>query len=333
MALRKSISLALLLLAASAAAFQLQPTCQPRRLDLCSRQHHHVPALHMRSSSSTSSTPVVADEMMAWLTRHGAALDGVSLETGGTAQGLGIMATRDLRIGHQALLVPRCAQLHADAEGLHAVSRELGRQAANVLSKHSEEGALAAALLSELSLLEGNACKWQRRDSEACVDTESLRNNYYGPYLESLPTLKELPQPAWMWEDGELLLVPLLVADAQALRQQIDTEYQELRKAGVTRPASGEVITEELWQYARALVMSRSLDIGVGLAMVPGIEAANHSNDALFEVFVDDEGELGGGAHSAVLLVDKDVAAGEEVFISYGHKSNQDLLLYYGFGL
>ena len=45
------------------------------------------------------------------------------------------------------------------------------------------------------------------------------------------------------------------------------------------------------------------------------------------------QGDLGAGEQSAVLLVDRDVAPSEEVFISYGEKSNHELLLYYGFSL
>jgi hypothetical protein len=35
----------------------------------------------------------------------------------------------------------------------------------------------------------------------------------------------------------------------------------------------------------------------------------------------------------AVLLVDRDLEAGEEVFLKYGDKTNHDLLLFYGFTL
>ena len=62
-------------------------------------------------------------------------------------------------------------------------------------------------------------------------------------------------------------------------------------------------MTAELWNYARAQIMSRSFDVGTGLAMIPGIDKVNHDGEALLELFVDEEGQEGGGAGSAGVCV------------------------------
>ena len=56
--------------------------------------------------------------------------------------------------------------------------------------------------------------------------------------------------------------------------------------AQATQLASGEHATEQLWRYARALVMSRSFRVcGGGLAMIPGIDIANTRRGAPFGMF------------------------------------------------
>lgn len=280
---------------------------------------------------------------MAWLAANGAVLDGVELAAS-PLQGLGVMATRGLEVGHAAVLVPRRAQLRADSGELHATSHRLAADAAALLHASSspavagkfEEGALAAALLSELSLLRGESCKWTREGgADEGAPAADATPSHYAAYLETLPAMAEMPAAAWLWAEERLeqQATAALAAEATALRRQVEAEFDILAQAGTTRLASGEMMTQEQWLWARALIMSRCLDVFTGLAMLPGIECANHREDAMFEVFVDEEGDLGAGEQSAVLLVDRDVAPSEEVFISYGEKSNHELLLYYGFSL
>ena len=85
---------------------------------------------------------VKAVPLMQWLKAQGAVIDGVSLETSpiGADAGLGVVATKRLEIGHQALNVPLRAQLRVDSEGLHPVSMELAEQAAGTC-QHSEQSA------------------------------------------------------------------------------------------------------------------------------------------------------------------------------------------------
>ena len=66
-----------------------------------------------------------AHDLMEWLRGRGANLDGVTLRKSplGARAGLGVVATEQLESGHQALYIPRRAQLHADSQELHIASR------------------------------------------------------------------------------------------------------------------------------------------------------------------------------------------------------------------
>ena len=140
------------------------------------------------------------------------------------------------------------------------------------------------ALLSEVSLVHGNSSKCK---AEGHANTPS----HFAAYLESLPSMADMPRAAWLWEDDRLEteVSAELAADARALRLQVGNEYLALAEAGVTVLASGETMSEEQWVWGRAIVMSRAVDVLSGLALVPGIDCVNHSEEALFEIFVDDE--------------------------------------------
>ena len=254
-------------------------------------------ALHIRRDRPLRAMPAEActlaraEALMLWLDENGAMLDGMSIEAS-PLHGLGAIATRSLEVGHAALLVPRHAQLLADSDALHTISGQLAERAAKLLcssasptvSAKFEESSLAVALLSEVSLVHGNSSKCK---AEGHANTPS----HFAAYLESLPSMADMPRAAWLWEDDRLEteVSAELAADARALRLQVGNEYLALAEAGVTVLASGETMSEEQWVWGRAIVMSRAVDVLSGLALVPGIDCVNHSEEALFEIFVDDE--------------------------------------------
>ena len=257
------------------------------------------PAAARPATTPSTGAAASARELMAWLAANGAVLDGVELAAS-PLQGLGVMATRGLEVGHAAVLVPRRAQLRADSDELHATSHRLAADAAALLHASSspavagkfEEGALAAALLSELSLLRGESCKWTREGgADEGAPAADATPSHYAAYLETLPAMAEMPAAAWLWAEERLeqQATAALAAEATALRRQVEAEFDILAQAGTTRLASGEMMTQEQWLWARALIMSRCLDVFTGLAMLPGIECANHREDAMLEVFVDEE--------------------------------------------
>jgi hypothetical protein len=191
-------------------------------------------------------------------------LDGISIEAS-PLHGLGAIATRSLEVGHAALLVPRHAQLLADSEALHTISGQLAERVAKLLCSSAspavaakfEESSLAVALLSEVSLMQGN---------KGTADEQS----HFAAYLESLPSMKDMSRAAWLWEDDRLEteVSTELTADARALRLQVGNEYLALAEAGATVLASGETMTEDQWLWGRAIVMSRGVDVFSGLALV-----------------------------------------------------------------
>ena len=176
------------------------------------RAKHAVPAAAASSAASSSAAAAGqqarVEAQMAWLAAHGVVLDGVTLEVS-PLQGLGVVATRDLGVGDAAILVPRAAQLFAESEALHPTSRCLAEKAAARLGASSspsvaakfEEGALAAALVSEASLLRGGAGTREPGGAESENDGAL---SHFAAYLESLPRLSEMSGPAWLWEDERL---------------------------------------------------------------------------------------------------------------------------------
>ena len=171
------------------------------------RAKHAVPAA-AASSAAMAGQQARVEAQMAWLAAHGVVLDGVTLEVS-PLQGLGVVATRDLGVGDAAILVPRAAQLFAESEALHPTSRCLAEKAAARLGASSspsvaakfEEGALAAALVSEASLLRGGAGTREPGGAESENDGAL---SHFAAYLESLPRLSEMSGPAWLWEDERL---------------------------------------------------------------------------------------------------------------------------------
>ena len=209
-----------------------------------------------------------AEALMMWLDENGAVLDGISIEAS-PMHGLGAIATRSLEVGHVALLVPRHAQLLADSEALHTISGQLAERVAELLCSSAspavaakfEESSLAMALLSEVSLMQGNS-----RKCRGAADGPS----HFAAYLESLPSMKDMSRAAWLWETDRLEaeVSTELASDARALRLQVGNEYLALAEAGATVLASGETMTEEQWLWGRAIVMSRGVDVFSGLALV-----------------------------------------------------------------
>ena len=288
-----------------------------------------------------------AHDLMEWLRGRGANLDGVTLRKSplGARAGLGVVATEPLESGHQALYIPRRAQLHADSQELHIASRGFAASTDALLG--AADASLAAALLSELSLLRGCSSKWQReagRDGE----NHAVASSYYDGYLQALPSPNSMPRAAWLWDPAELESAgsAVLARDAEELRRQIDAEFNVLTESQATQLASGEHATEQLWRYARALVMSRSFRVcGGGLAMIPGIDIANTRRGAPFGMFYYCSKGLAMASFSStgrlsiastgvgVLWCDRDVVPGDELFNCYGQESNHELLLQHGFAL
>lgn len=184
----------------------------------------------------------------------------------------------------------------------------------------------------------------------------------FAPYLTALPREGAL-STSWLWAPAArvALLPPKHRADAEEIDSLAAHERAALlrasRRVAATAATEGGVaaaVTAALhgragrarWRWARACVYSRCFQMGGVIGLVPGCDAANHAEDKAFGI-VDDyrrggdsrpgagtgTGRRAAGGSGAMLLCDRDICPGDEIFNSYGQHSNGDLLLQYGFVL
>lgn len=172
--------------------------------------------------------------------------------------------------------------------------------------------------------------------SEAALGTDS----HFSAYIQALPPMDVLQKAGWLWpEDDQQQLLPLqMVNNAQALQSQIADEHATLSGMLPVVEALGgstAAFTLDDWMWAQAVCRSRAFPArdpdSVHVALIPGVDNANHSADAAFGAFLDnDTGDFGLVAGPGMLP--SGARAKGEVFYNYGkYLSNEDLLFYYGF--
>lgn len=98
--------------------------------------------------------------------------------------------------------------------------------------------------------------------------------------------------------------------------------------------------TFENWQWAFTMLFSRAIRLrnlqqGETLAMVPYADLINHSPFSQAYIDARESGDwlVKTGGEEVVLFADRSYRKMEQIYISYGPKSNADLLLLYGFAV
>ena len=115
-----------------------------------------------------------------------------------------------------------------------------------------------------------------------------------------------------------------------ARKQRILRFYENVVKSLIQRhpgkfPAEVFSLNEVAWAYA--IVMSRAYQLGNDqLVMVPMLDMFNHDNVATRFGVNSETGEF----H---IVAQEPVANGKEIFVSFGNKTNAELLSTYGFVL
>lgn len=156
-------------------------------------------------------------------------------------------------------------------------------------------------------------------------------------YFSSLP--KDIPLPTFLSDEEREMLTGTSLSDALnqklfSLQREFDyikerTESLEWCQKAWWNSENGHLTFND-WLLCDALYRSRALELpkGVGDAMVPVLDMANHSADdrynARFEV----------GEDGRILLVVRDgrqIQTGEEVCITYGCGGASEMIFSYGF--
>lgn len=173
------------------------------------------------------------------------------------------------------------------------------------------------------------------------------KKSWYQSYLEVLPRVDEV-NPTFLWSDEDLKFLegsPVISA-TKSLQLKLRIEYDTLLggEDGLcnTYPKifPKEVFTHEKWLWAFTQLFSRAVRLrstkqGETLALVPYADLINHSP---FSSAYLDAREIGSWlfteeAEEVILYADRSYRKMEQIYISYGPKSNADLLLLYGFAL
>ena len=172
-------------------------------------------------------------------------------------------------------------------------------------------------------------------------------DSFFAAYIGVLPEVEDV-NPTFTWKDEELdfLQGSPVIAATKSLQMKLKREYDDLvgGEGGLIEKFPDrfpkEHFTYDNWVWAFTMLFSRAirlrnLQVGERLAMVPYADLINHS--AFSQAFIDarESGDwlFKDGNEEIILYADRGYRQMEQVYISYGQKSNAELLLLYGFAL
>lgn len=157
----------------------------------------------------------------------------------------------------------------------------------------------------------------------------------WAPYLNILPTAEEVGQ-SFTWNDNELALLQgsEVVSTTRSFQAKLQAEFDALHKSVLASDAGKELkeaLTWDAFLWAMSMLFSRGIDLKKEqtLALVPYADLLNHSPYST-SYFMENDIPFS-SEKEVVLYADRNYACNDQVLISYGQKSNAELLLLYGF--
>ncbi|KAJ6848106.1 ribulose-1,5 bisphosphate carboxylase/oxygenase large subunit N-methyltransferase, chloroplastic [Iris pallida] len=245
-----------------------------------------------------------ASELQKWLSESGLPEQKMGIERVEVGE-RGLVALKNIRKGEKLLFVPPSLVISADSEWSCA-------EAGDVLRRNSvpDWPLIATYLISEASLMDSS--KWRR-------------------YISALP---RQPYSLLYWTREEL---DMYLAASQIRERAIERitdvtgTYNDLRTRIFSKHPQlfpEEVFNMDTFRWSFGILFSRLVrlpSMGGKVALVPWADMLNHSSEV--ETFLDYDKSTKG----VVFTTDRPYQPGEQVFISYGKKSNGELLLSYGF--
>ncbi|KAJ8637092.1 hypothetical protein MRB53_011359 [Persea americana] len=217
----------------------------------------------------------------------------------------GLVALKNIRKGEKLLFVPPPLVISPDSEWTR-------REAGEVLRRNfvPDWPLLATYLISEASLMKSS--RWSN-------------------YISALP---RQPYSLLCWTRSELdmYLVASQIRERAIERiTDVTGTYNDLRLRIFSKYPHlfpEEVFNMETFKWSFGILFSRLVRLPSmegKVALVPWADMLNHSSEV--ETFLDYDKSSQG----IVFTTDRSYQPGEQVFISYGKKSNGELLLSYGF--
>ncbi|ACI65232.1 ribulose-1,5-bisphosphate carboxylase/oxygenase small subunit N-methyltransferase I [Phaeodactylum tricornutum CCAP 1055/1] len=236
------------------------------------------------------------------------------------SSGRGLLARRDINDGDELLRIPMALCMTKSA-ARKAVGKDV------LPSEINEYLAMACHLIYERNV-RGEESPWK-------------------PYLDVLPDIDEV-NPTFTWPDEDLAFLngSPVIAATKSLQMKLRREYDALlggedgllAKYPDRFPA--EAFNFKAWEWAFTMLFSRairlrSLKQGETLALVPYADLINHSpfSQAYIDARQNGDWLFKSGDEEVILYADRGYRRMEQIYISYGPKSNAELLLLYGFAV
>lgn len=161
------------------------------------------------------------------------------------------------------------------------------------------------------------------------------KDSFWDPYIDILPKENNLI-PLFLWSDEELVLLQgsPSVSAARSLQSKLKLEYETTVQTVFENDRerfSEDVFTFDAWKWAFGILFSRAIMLQQEgcIALVPYADLINHS--CFCSTFIDMQTEIISRKKHVVLYTDRGYNTMDQVYVSYGPKSNSELLLLYGF--
>jgi len=175
-------------------------------------------------------------------------------------------------------------------------------------------------------------------------------NSFWGPYIGVLPSVEEVGASfAWDKQELDTLLAGSPLRNmSYFLQDQVEQEFHDLQAHMMPRapekfPKDAFTLENYMWAYSVLFSRAVRLDFPDDLddedivALVPYIDLINHNPNSESRIRGVSEGPSIPGIsepeRSVVVRSDRYFNKYEQIYISYGRKSNAQLLMLYGFSM
>lgn len=160
-------------------------------------------------------------------------------------------------------------------------------------------------------------------------------DSFWKPYLDILPKDDELI-PLFRWSQQDMLLLegsPCIPA-ALSLKAKLQSEFETVQEQvfeGRRDKFPEHVYTFEAWEWAFAVLFSRAINLTAieKIALVPYADLLNHN--PFCSTYIDVTKRQFSNERYVSLYTDRPYSQMDQAFVTYGPKSNGELLLLYGF--
>jgi len=180
----------------------------------------------------------------------------------------------------------------------------------------NEYNKLAITLITEKSL--GNKSKWK-------------------PYIDILPVETDLNLVfRWNINDIYILKSSKVIQASVALKEKINAQFNEINEGVFLKNPlkfPDRIFNIKSWEWAMSILLSRAIRMQStgNIALVPYADLLNHN--PFSTCFINLKKVPFTNLNEVAMYVDKPYGKFEQIFTSYGSKSNLELLILYGFNL